>query len=43
MHENQIASVVLDEAIALHKSLGPGLLESVYETILASQAKKKRA
>jgi GxxExxY protein len=35
MTENEIASIVVDTAINLHKSLGPGLLESVYEMILA--------
>ena len=29
------ASVVLEESLKLHRSLGPGLLESVYETLLA--------
>jgi iron complex transport system substrate-binding protein len=28
---------VLDAAIKLHRELGPGLLESVYETVLAAQ------
>ena len=28
---------VLDAAIRLHRELGPGLLESVYETLLAAQ------
>ena len=35
MTENEIAAVVVDTAVNLHKSLGPGLLESVYEVILA--------
>jgi iron complex transport system substrate-binding protein len=30
-----LASVVVDEAVQLHRALGPGLLESVYETTLA--------
>lgn len=29
------ASMVLEESLKLHRSLGPGLLESVYETLLA--------
>src|SRR6056297_2795601 len=29
------AGVIVDEAVKLHRSLGPGLLESVYETALA--------
>ena len=33
---DQITGDVLDAAIRLHKELGPGLLESVYETLLAA-------
>jgi len=35
MDENQIGRVVVDTAIAIHRDLGPGLLESVYEVVLA--------
>jgi len=35
MSENEIGTIIVEEAINLHKSLGPGLLESVYEGILA--------
>ena len=34
MTENEIARVVVDAACQVHKNLGPGLLESVYEVIL---------
>jgi GxxExxY protein len=34
MTENEITEEVVDAAVKLHKSLGPGLLESVYEAIL---------
>ena len=34
MNENDIGSIVIDSAFYLHKKLGPGLLESVYESIL---------
>ena len=35
MEENEIGTLILDSAFYLHKNLGPGLLESVYEAILA--------
>lgn len=35
MHENEISSNVMDVAFEIHRVLGPGLLESVYEAILA--------
>jgi GxxExxY protein len=34
MTENEIGTVVVDSAIAIHRGLGPGLLESVYEVVL---------
>ena len=34
MTENEIGSVVVDSAIEVHRLLGPGLLESVYEASL---------
>lgn len=34
MTENEIATKILDVAFALHRFLGPGLLESVYERTL---------
>ncbi len=35
MHENEIAKIVVDIAYNLHKKVGPGLLESAYESALA--------
>lgn len=37
MHENEISSVVVDGALTVHRALGPGLLESVYELALAHE------
>lgn len=34
---DRISGDVLDAAIRLHRALGPGLLESVYEIVLAGQ------
>jgi len=41
MDENEIGSLVVDTAINLHKNLGSGLLESVYEVVLAKLLTKK--
>lgn len=38
--ENQIAKIILDAAFKIHTTLGPGLLESVYEVILAHELRK---
>lgn len=35
MHVDEITSATLNAAIRIHRSLGPGLFESVYETALA--------
>jgi GxxExxY protein len=40
MSENEIAKRVLDAAFVIHTKLGPGLLESVYEVVLAHELKK---
>lgn len=40
MKENEIGKVVVDCAVRLHMELGPGLLESVYEVILAHMLQK---
>lgn len=37
MTENDIGKIVVDCAVQLHKTLGPGLLESVYEVLLAHE------
>ena len=41
MTENAIAHDVVDAAYRLHTELGPGLLESVYEVVLASELRKR--
>lgn len=40
MTENEIAKIVVDLYVKIHKTLGPGLLESVYETALVYELKK---
>jgi len=34
MSENEISKIIVDISYKIHTELGPGLLESVYETIL---------
>ena len=41
MNENEIGTLIIDAAFYLHKNLGPGLLESVYEVILAKLLSRK--
>ena len=41
MNENEIGRIVVDTSLAIHRELGPGLLESVYETVL-TQALSQR-
>jgi iron complex transport system substrate-binding protein len=36
-----ISADVVDAALKLHKGLGPGLLETVYETVLAAQLSRR--
>jgi len=41
MTENEIAREVVDAAYHVHTTLGPGLLETVYEVVLAHELKKR--
>lgn len=41
MNENAIAKAVVDAAFHIHVELGPGLLESVYEVVLAKELEKR--
>lgn len=41
MTENEIATQIVDAAYKIHTTLGPGLLESVYETVLAHELSKR--
>ena len=42
MTENDIAKEVVDAALTVHRMLGPGLLESVYETALAYELRQRQ-
>ena len=39
--ENEIASQIVDAAYQIHTSLGPGLLESVYEALMAHELNRR--
>ena len=39
---DRVAKLVVDAAFVVHSTLGPGLLESVYEICLAYEVKKRR-
>ena len=41
LHENPISKEIVDAAFKIHTKLGPGLLESVYETILVYELRKR--
>ncbi len=41
MTENEISKIIVDASIAVHKELGPGLLESVYEIVLAHELQQR--
>ena len=41
MKTNDITQIILDAAFHVHTKLGPGLLESVYEVVLAHELKKR--
>ena len=41
MTENEISRHIVDAAFQIHTKLGPGLLESVYETVLASVLRRR--
>lgn len=41
MTENEIGKIIVDCAVQLHKELGPGLFETVYEAVLAHDLQQK--
>ena len=41
MTENEVATIIVDAAYKVHTKLGPGLLESVYEAIMAYELRKR--
>ena len=41
MELKEITGVIVDASILIHRRLGPGVFESVYETVLASVLQKR--
>ena len=41
MEINDLTGIIIGEAIKVHSELGPGLLESVYEEVLAYRLNKR--
>src|SRR5256714_11671124 len=41
MTESEVSKQIVDVAFKIHSTYGPGLLESVYETIMAYELKKR--
>ena len=41
MDENGIGKEVVDAAVQVHRELGPGLLETVYEVVLARELERR--
>lgn len=41
MTENELSKIIVDLSYKIHTKLGPGLLESVYETILYHELTKR--
>jgi GxxExxY protein len=41
MDEKEIGRVVVDAAVRVHREVGPGLLESVYEAVLAQELRDR--
>jgi len=41
MHLNEMARIVVDTALAIHRKLGAGLLEAVYQEILHHELRKR--
>ncbi|MEN6575085.1 MAG: GxxExxY protein [Phycisphaerales bacterium] len=41
MIENELGTIIVESAIGVHRELGPGLLESVYEIALVYELQKR--
>ena len=41
MRHNEVSGIIVDVALYVHRELGPGLLESVYQKVLAHELRKR--
>ena len=41
MTENEIATIIVDASLKIHRTLGPGLLESVYQATLSYELQER--
>ena len=41
LRENEVAKTIVDVAYHIHRKLGPGLLESVYQAIMKYELEKR--
>lgn len=41
VRENEVARAIVDVAVRVHRELGPGLMESVYERVVARELVKR--
>ena len=41
MQINEITGAIIETAIAIHRRLGPGLLETVYRKVMAHELRSK--
>ncbi len=42
MIENEVSGAIVDAAYKVHTTLGPGLLESVYETVMDFELRRRK-
>ena len=38
---NEVSGIIVDTALAIHRELGPGLLETVYEVVMANELRER--
>lgn len=41
MHENEISAIIIDAGLKVHRAIGPGLYEAVYEKCLEYELKER--